>query len=64
MPWFKKETQIQKCYDCGQELDIKNLSSYNETNEKIMRVFRQSAKANELILINENLKKKPLPIKN
>ncbi len=64
MPWFKKETQIQKCEDCGQELDIKNLSSCSETNEKIMRVFRQSAKANELIFIYENLKKKkPLPLK-
>ena len=64
MPWFKKETQIQKCEDCNEELDIKNLSSCSETNEKIMRVFRQSAKANELIFIYENLKKKkPLPLK-
>ena len=23
MPWFKKETQIQKCEDYGKELDIK-----------------------------------------
>ena len=64
MPWFKKETQIQKFEDCEKELDIKNLSSCSETNEKIMRIFRQSAKANELIFIYENLKKKkPLPLK-
>ena len=64
MPWFNKETQIQKCEDCGEELDVKNLSSCSETNEKIMKIFRQSAKANELIFIYENLKKKnPLPLK-
>ena len=64
MPWFKKETQIQKCEDYGKELDIKNLSSCSETNEKIMKIFRQSAKANELIFIYENLKKKnPLALK-
>ena len=64
MPWFNKEAQIQKCEDCGEELDIKNLSSCSETNEKIMKIFRQSAKAKELIFIYENLKKKnPLPLK-
>ena len=64
MPWFNKETQIQKCEDYNAELDIKNLSSCSETNEKIMKVFRLSAKANELIFIYENLKKKkPLPLK-
>ena len=64
MPWFNKETQIQKCEDCGEGIDVKNLSSCSETNEKIMKIFRQSAKANELIFIYENLKKKkPLPLK-